>query len=460
MPAGLKSRWQRLGLRARSTIAAAAILGVVLIVLGVTMSFVLNAMLVNSTRESVSLRAHDIATQVAARGINSVQAVLGASGNDQTVIQVIDGHGRVVAATASALGEAAMLSSLGADVHTFTAERALPFIDNANYLLAAERVNGPSGLTVITAQSLAPVDTVLHDVNLALLIVLPIVLLFTGWATWHAVGQSLRSIDEIRRRVDLIGAQELHQRITVPTAQDEVARLARTMNSMLERLDASASAQRRFIADASHELRSPLASMRTSMEVEQATAATVPAVFSVLGDELDRMTRLVHDLLLLAKADERALVLQQEDVDLDDLVGGEVTRLRHQSTLEVTASITPVRVLGDSDRLAQALRNLTDNAQRHAHGRVRITLAIVDHQAQIIVDDDGDGVPEQERERIFERFVRLDEHRARSAGGSGLGLAIAREIAIAHGGNVRVSANAWGGAQFVLTLPVVTASNR
>ena len=439
---------------------AAATLGVVLVIMGATMSLVLNAMLVNSTRQAVSLRAHDIATQVAAKGINSVQAVLQASGNDQTVIQVVDANQRVLAATAAALGEAAMLGPFDPAVRTLTTQRPLPFIDNTNYLLAAERVNGASGVFVITAQSLAPVQTTLQDINLALLVALPLLLLFTGWATWHAVGRTLRSIDEIRERVDSIGAQQLHERISVPIAEDEVARLARTMNGMLERLDASARAQRRFIADASHELRSPLTSMRTSLEVEQATANPVPPVYSVLGDELDRMTRLVHDLLLLAKADERALVLRREDVDLDDLVGSEVKRLRHQSSLDVSSSITPVRVVGDPDRLAQALRNLADNAQRHARGRIRITLTTIGEEVEIIVDDDGEGVPEADRERIFERFVRLDEHRARSAGGSGLGLAIVREIALAHGGRVRVSANAWGGAQAVLTLPLSVGSKR
>ncbi len=459
-PAILETRWQRLGLRARSTAVAAATLGVVLVIMGATMSMVLNAMLVNSTRQAVSLRAHDIATQVAAKGITSVQAVLQASSNDQTVIQVVEANGHVLASTAAALGETAMLGGLDPAVRTFTTQRALPFIDNTNYMLAAERVTGTSSVFVITAQSLAPVQTTLQVINLGLLVALPLLLLFTGWATWHAVGRTLRSIDEIRERVDRIGAQQLHERIAVPMAEDEVARLARTMNAMLERLDASARAQRRFIADASHELRSPLTSMRTSLDVEQATAATVPPVFPVLGDELDRMTRLVHDLLLLAKADERALLLRQADVDLDDLVGGEVKRLRHQSTLAVTSSITPVRIVGDPDRLAQALRNLTDNAQRHARSRIDIALTTTANEVQVTVDDDGEGVPENERERIFERFVRLDDHRARSAGGSGLGLAIVREIVLAHGGRVRMSENVWGGAQAVLTLPLSVGSKR
>ncbi len=456
--AGLRSRWHRTGVRARSTIAASAILGVVLVAAGVLVSIALQAMLVNSTRQAVALRAHDIATQVAARGVSAVQAVLVTSSTDQTVIQVVRLHGGVVAATSGAVGEAAMLPTGPGIPGTTTAEGRLPFIDNAHYMLARERVSG-TDLAVITAQSLAPVDAAVRDVRLALLVLLPMVLVITGWAIWGAVGNSLRSIDAIRRRVDTIGGGDLHQRIVIPPAQDEVAHLARTMNSMLERLDTSARAQRRFIADASHELRSPLASMRLSLDVEQATGRPHEDA-DVLGSELDRMTRLVNDLLLLAKVDERALTLQRQDVDLDDIVAAEVRRLRHQTHLDVHADIAPVRIIGDPDRLAQAVRNLTDNAQRHAHGRIDIGLSEASHLVRIIVADDGDGIPVAERDRVFERFVRLDEHRSRGAGGSGLGLAITQEIVHAHGGRVHVEQGALGGAQFVVTLPVDTASSR
>jgi signal transduction histidine kinase len=233
-----------------------------------------------------------------------------------------------------------------------------------------------------------------------------------------------------------------------------VAALAETMNRMLDRLQSAADAQRRFIADASHELRSPLATLQVGLDVM--TPAT-PQV-ARLRAETDRLARLVSDLLLLARADEHGLRPRDDDVDLDDLVYTHRERLAAQHPqLKVDAQITPVRVRGDLHQLDRTVANLSDNAARHARTHVRLAVHAEGSTAHLTVEDDGPGIPVAERERVFGRFVRLDDSRTRDDGGSGLGLAIAREIAYGHLGTVAVETSALGGARLHLTLPITVA---
>lgn len=251
------------------------------------------------------------------------------------------------------------------------------------------------------------------------------------------------------------GATELDARVPVPQGDDEIARLATTMNSMLGRLNHSMDQQRRFVADASHELRSPLATIRAAHEIgalhpeNRDWAATTDDVLA----ELDRLDVLVASLLLLARADEHALRFKVADVDLDDIVLTESRRLRSMGEVAVTVEAPPVRIKGDQTAIARALRNLTDNAARHATQRVGITLSTDGRIAKLMVDDDGPGIPADQRDRVFERFVRLDASRSRDSGGAGLGLSIAREICHLHGGTLTVE-DANAGARLVITLPL------
>jgi signal transduction histidine kinase len=231
------------------------------------------------------------------------------------------------------------------------------------------------------------------------------------------------------------------------------------MNGMLDRLDASQSAQRRFISDASHELCSPLASLRQFAEVARAHPDRVAAadLSEAILDEGARLERLVDGMLALARADEQVLVSASAPVDLDDIVLAEVRRLRASGDVRIDASaVGAARIAGDAALVSGLVRNLVDNAARHASSALRIELVETQTGVMFAVDDDGPGVPEQERERIFDRFVRLDDARAREAGGSGLGLAIAREIAEAHGGSVTALSSALGGARFELLLPAAS----
>jgi len=225
---------------------------------------------------------------------------------------------------------------------------------------------------------------------------------------------------------------------------------------MLARIEAGHAAQRRFVGDASHELRSPLATVTTALDL----AATRPGVLEpamvrgTLLPEAHRMRSLVEDLLLLARADEKGLPLHISDVDLDDVLDTECARLHAAGTARVMCTTDPVRVRGDASQLARVVRNLADNAARHARSTVSLSATVQEGTAVLVVDDDGPGVPEAERERIFERFVRLDTDRARAAGGSGLGLAIVTEIVAAHSGSVTVEPAPGGGARFLVRLPV------
>ncbi|MDX6218024.1 MAG: hypothetical protein QOG99_3608, partial [Frankiales bacterium] len=221
-------------------------------------------------------------------------------------------------------------------------------------------------------------------------------------------------------------------------ARDEVWLLGGTLNRMLDRLESAVRAQRQFVSDASHELRSPLAVLRTSVEVAVAHPETADwqGTADVLLEETHRVERLVADLLLLANADERGIQMRREDVDLDDLLAAEAHRIRATSSLDVLTRIQPTRVRGDHDRLARVLRNLVDNAARHATGRIELSLASGPGGAVVEIADDGPGVPAEDRERVFERFVRLDVSRSRQQGGTGLGLAIVRQLVEAHGGTV------------------------
>ncbi len=274
--------------------------------------------------------------------------------------------------------------------------------------------------------------------------------------TWFAVGRALAPVEAIRREVDEISAAQLHRRVPQPKADDEIGRLAATMNRMLERLESARNSQRRFVSDASHELRSPITTIRQHAEVALAHPDRVTAaeLAEVVLAEQQRMQRLVEDLLLLARADEH-VPLTRAAVDLDDLAFEEGHRLRSTTSKRVdTSGVNAVRVQGDADALRRMVRNVGENAVRHASSRVDVTLVERGEEVVLTIDDDGPGIPATERARVLQRFVRLDEARSRDEGGSGLGLSIVDEVVRAHGGSMSIEQSPLGGARIVITLPV------
>ncbi|MFE3248709.1 sensor histidine kinase [Streptomyces sp. NPDC059209] len=304
---------------------------------------------------------------------------------------------------------------------------------------------------VHTGASLEPQQSAVGAAKIAMLIGVPALLVVVGGVTWLVTRRALQPVEGIRREMAAITASEdLSRRVPEPGTHDEVAKLARTTNETLTALEASVERQRRFVADASHELRSPIASLRTQLEVGVAH----PELLDVPGAVTDtvRLQQLAADLLLLARLDagEQA---GRTRLDLAALVREEVSQ-RSADRIPVLPDVgDSAEVAGSRGQLARVLGNLLDNAQRHAAGEIRATVRREGAQVVLAVSDDGAGVPEEERERIFERFVRLDDARSRDDGGAGLGLAIARDVAHRHGGTLEVGRGEAGGALFELRLP-------
>lgn len=321
------------------------------------------------------------------------------------------------------------------------------------YVVVSDEADG--GEVVTVAVSLEDVDETTAALATPLLLGLPFLLLVVGGTTWLVVGRTLRPVERIRRDVEEITGARLDRRVSEPEARDEVGRLARTMNAMLGRLEAARDRQEQFVSDASHELRSPLASLRQAAEVAQSYPGALPEgeLAETVLEESVRMQALVDQLLVLTRAGEGRARAQREDVDLDDLALAEVRRVARTGLAADTTGVGAGRVHGDPVALSQVVRNLVDNAARHAAARIAVSVSDTGGEVVLVVEDDGPGIAPPDRERVFERFVRLDEARARDAGGSGLGLAIVREVVTGHGGAVAVGASALGGACFVVRLP-------
>ncbi|MFE7784051.1 MULTISPECIES: sensor histidine kinase [Streptomyces] len=302
--------------------------------------------------------------------------------------------------------------------------------------------------TVRAGSALAPERDAVGSVRDAMLVGLPLLLVVVAGVTWLVTRRALRPVEGIRGEMAAITAStDLSRRVPVPSSKDEIGRLARTTNETLAALESSVERQRRFVADASHELRSPIASLRTQLEVGVAH----PELLDVPGavEDTVRLQRLAADLLLLARLDagERPAGAR---VDLAAMVREESSQ-RVADRIPVRAGeLASAEVAGSRGQLGRVLGNLLDNAQRHAVSSVRVAVVREGEWAVLRVEDDGPGVPESERERIFERFVRLDDARARDDGGAGLGLAIARDVAVRHGGSLAVRT----GSVFELRLPV------
>jgi signal transduction histidine kinase len=252
-----------------------------------------------------------------------------------------------------------------------------------------------------------------------------------------------------------IDGRRLHERVEVPPTGDEIAALASTMNQMLDKLEQSDNLHRAFFSDASHELRSPLSTLVTTAEVASLdeSGRTWLDMQQTVLNESSRMQSLVEDLLTLAKVDSHQLQLDVQEVDLEDVLDAEIKRLRTVSSMQINAELQPTRVRGDERRLMQVFRNLMDNAARHAKSTIMVGMERRPGELVVSVDNDGEIISEEDRNRVFERFARLDASRSSDGGGSGLGLAITREIMVAHGGTV-LAAESDGWCRFQVILPV------
>lgn len=430
---------------------AVVLVGVALLVGAVALVSVMRGALTESVRADARARADDL---VADLNGGTAPGDLVLPTTDDLLIQVLDADGRVLVAGAEAPD-----SALAPNLAAGDSAMVVPPGDNEQFVVVAAAADAPEGArTVLAARGLELVEESTQLVTTLLAVGLPIVLLVVGVVAWLLVGRSLAPVEAIRGEVEEISSTELHRRVPTPGGTDELARLAATMNEMLTRLERGQSRQRELVADTSHELRSPIASIRQHAEValahpERTTAAELAE--TVLAESL-RLARMVDDLLLLARADEHTLALERRPLDLDDLVLDAARALRRNGHLEVDATgVSGGRVHGDPDGLRRVVANLADNAARHARQRVAFSVVEDGDEVRLRVEDDGPGIAPGDRDRVFERFVRLDAARARDAGGSGLGLAIVAELVRAHGGSVVIGESALGGTMVEIRLPRV-----
>jgi signal transduction histidine kinase len=436
--------------RARLTIATVLIVGVAVTIGAVALVAGVRATLRNTVRDAAARQAAAVVADLDA-GTPLQDLVI--SDSDEELVQVIDARGTVLVSTP---GRRQPLTSAAAGS---TVRVAVPGEDDP--FLAVVRATGDGARRVVVARTLEPVQQASGVVTRFLLFGLPLFLVFVALVTHLVIGRALRPVGAITDEVDRITSRALHRRVPVPTGDDEITALARTTNRMLDRLDDAQQRQAQFVSDASHELRSPVATIRQHAEVALAhpdRMSTSELAATVLAEDL-RMSQLVDDLLVLARADEDALALHRRPLDLDDVVFAEAQRLRATTTHRVeTSGVGACRVNGDEAALRRVVRNLADNAARHAHARVMFSTVATNGTVVVRVDDDGAGVPAGDRERVFERFVRLDEARSRDDGGNGLGLAVAAGLTRAHAGTITVADSPLGGARFEVRLPAPSTS--
>jgi len=428
-----------------------------LLVGGAFLLLVLQSSLVSAAWNDLALRANDVARLLQEEGIEETQSTLSEDRHSAGQVQIVSEANRVVGWSIRGLSSDPISTLRPAPGRTAKQELTrVPALGEDDEVLVSARgveVHGKRYVILVAAPLEVQTDA-LRTVGLLLLAAAPLLVALVGMAVWVLVGQSLKTVERIRRQVAEIDGRRLHERVEVPPTGDEIAALASTMNQMLDKLEQSDNSHRAFFSDASHELRSPLSTLVTTAEVASLdeSGKTWLDMQQTVLNESSRMQSLVEDLLTLAKVDAHQLQLNVQDVDLEDVLDEEIKRLRTVSNLQVNAELHPMRVRGDERRLTQVFRNLTDNAARHATSAVMIGMERRPGEVIVSVDNDGEIISPKDRSRVFERFARLDASRSSDGGGSGLGLAISREIMVAHGGTV-LATESDGWCRFQVILP-------
>ena len=428
-------------LRMRLTALSAAVAALVLAGTAALLLARLRTGLVAAVDTSAVARAADVAGLVQSGRLSAIGDL---PTHPDVVVQVIGPDGAVIASSSNADGLGRLFTSAPMS-GARTARQVRVRNDTIDYRVAVVR----AGADIVYSGS--PVDDVSDSVTVLttqLAVGAPFLLALLTGGAWLVIGRALRPVEALRRQAAAIPAADLSQRLAVPAAP-ELAALAATLNDLLQRAHAAAEQQRRFIGDAAHELRNPVAGLLASLEVHERVSGDPEA--QDLTRQAERLSGLVNDLLALARIDSGSSA-QPQPVDISQLVR-EAVGARPGISVEVV----PAVVLADAGLLRRAIRNLLDNALRHARQDVTLRVEIDQGSVVLSVTDDGRGVRAEDRERIFERFTRLDDARTRDSGGVGLGLAIVRETIAAAGGSVAVE-DAGPGARFVVRLPPLAAS--
>lgn len=451
--------WRRQSLRARLTLISTALFAVAVLV-GILLTLLVQRYtLLRTLDQSAEKTAHDIAKVVRKPG--PVPYVLTPTSGGVTALQVVDGANVVLGATP--LNDHVDSYVTRTQLRELRAGHRIEIpspVSNARWRVLARDVGHK---TVLVYTDVTRVDQSESVLERAAVIGGPLAVLLMGLATYLVVALTLRSVAALRHGAAEITAAGLaEQRLPVPGAQDEIHRLALTLNAMLDRIDSATSRQRTFVGDAAHELRSPLASLRVQLEVGQRLGPEADwqgLIDDVLVD-VDRLERLVTDLLALARLDEAAGTTAREPVDLGELAEQIVAGYGH-ARVPVTVTTAAVTVAGDAEALRRVVVNLVDNAVRHASEQVVVRVEPArrrdEHVALLTVVDDGPGIPEAERAKVFDRFYRLQESRSRESGGTGLGLPIVRDIVRNHDGRIRLTDREDGrpGLRVVVVLPAI-----
>jgi signal transduction histidine kinase len=460
----IRRTWAAAGVRARTTAVAIVVVGVVVALGLLGLADRTRERLEDSITSAAETRALDVAALAEADAVSGEIVTI----TSDQLIQVV-ANGEVIAASPGLDGlppliEADTAPGLTEEVKVAEAvfeaiEEQSPLVEDESPYIVIARGYQSTATTgvVLVASSLSPAEAAVGALRPLLIIGFPVAMVVVGLLVWALTGWALRPVEAMREEADAISATALSRRLPVPESKDEIGRLADTLNRMLDRLESSSQRQRRFVSDASHELKTPLATMRTMLEVagEDPDFGDWNQLLAGLRQEGARIEGLVGDLLALARFDE-GVALSAHEVDLDQVIGrvAEQTSAGFPAVRFDTDDIDAARVMGDVSTLERMFSNLASNAARHASGRVSFSCGPVGRTVIARVADDGPGIAGEDRERVFERFVRLDEARGRPEGGTGLGLAVARAIARTHGGDIRV-ADSDTGAVLEVSLPAV-----
>ena len=461
MTSGARRRRGFRTVRARICAAAVISVGAALVVAGVVLVALVQRSLEHPMRGEARARAADVVNLMNVASPPTRLPALAAPW--PTVAQVIDGSGAAIASSDALAGRPALLTATPSHREP-TGRTSFVFSGRPqNWRVDAVAVSlRGRPATVVVATSLAQVERSTRLIVVSLWVGVPVLLLLVGWLAWLLVGRALHPVEQLRRQVATLEQQPQGRRVDPVRGDDEIGRLAATLNELLDRLERAGAQQGRFVADASHELRSPVANIRAALEVATAHPGAVP--WPEIADDVlaqnAHMGRLVDDLLLLARAGVAAPGHRFEPVDMAVIVGSVAApaqSYRVPVRVRARAGDAPATTSGDRAQLERVLENLVANAVRHATSAVTVSVAGLGRWVELRVTDDGPGVPPDDRDRIFLPFVRLDADRSRQAGGTGLGLAIVAEIVAAHGGTVSV-ADAHPGALFVVRLPDASGS--
>lgn len=333
-------------------------------------------------------------------------------------------------------------------------ERSSTELETERMELRLASAQASTGQVIVAGSELEAIDKTVADLARLFAFAVPVLVLLVGLLAWTIAGRALAPVAAIRRQAEEITGATLNERVPVPETHDEVEELATTVNQMLGRLERHDVAMRQFSADASHELKSPVANIRALLETTDAAATDWSSVQPKLSRETERLGGLVDNLLFMASNEEGLRRVGQSSVALDELLFAEAELVGATTEVRVDlAQVQPAAISGSASDIGRMIRNLVDNAARHAESKIALALVPLAAEVRLTVSDDGPGIPVHERERIFERFTRLDAARARDDGGTGLGLSIVAQVAEAHGGSVHVESSALGGSDFVVHLP-------